>query len=60
LKKEPKFWTAPVSLFDAIINTLAFFGQFSKGADDAAELARIGKYYAVEDMLTTETAVSLV
>ena len=24
------------------------------GAEDAAELGRIGKYYAVEDMLTTE------
>jgi hypothetical protein len=59
LKKEPKYWTAPVSLFDAIINTLAFFGQFSKGAEDAAELARIGKYYAVEDMLTTEPTVTV-
>lgn len=53
LGKEPKFWTAPVSLFDAIINSLAFFGQWLGGAFDAAELARIGKYYAVEDMLTT-------
>ena len=28
-------------------------GRWSEGAEDAAELARIGKYYAVEDMLTT-------
>eukprot|EP00607_Mallomonas_marina_P007292 CAMPEP_0182418084 /NCGR_PEP_ID=MMETSP1167-20130531/2542_1 /TAXON_ID=2988 /ORGANISM="Mallomonas Sp, Strain CCMP3275" /LENGTH=324 /DNA_ID=CAMNT_0024592071 /DNA_START=246 /DNA_END=1220 /DNA_ORIENTATION=- len=54
--KEPKFWYVPVGLFDAIINTLAFFGQFVDGAVDAAELGRIGKYYAVEDMLTTDPA----
>ena len=53
LGKEPKFWAAPIGLFDAIINGLAFFGQWFEGAEDAAELARIGKYYAVEDMLTT-------
>lgn len=58
LGKESKFWTAPVSLFDAIIGFLAFLGKFSKGADDAAELARIGKYYAVEDMLTVDPLVS--
>ena len=56
LGKEPKFWTAPVSLFDAIIGFLAFLGKFSDGAKDAAELARIGKYYAVEDMLTTDVS----
>jgi divinyl chlorophyllide a 8-vinyl-reductase len=52
LEKEPKYWTAPIGLFDAIINTLAFFGQWFEGSRNAAELARIGKYYAVEDMLT--------
>ena len=52
--KEPKFWVAPIGLFDAIINTLAFFGKFFEGAEDAAELGRIGKYYAVESMLTTD------
>ena len=25
LGKQPKFWTAPIALFDAIINALAFF-----------------------------------
>eukprot|EP01031_Cornospumella_fuschlensis_P028781 gene28781-34745_t len=54
LGKEPKFWTAPVGIFDAVINFLAFFGRFFPQAEDAAELGRIGKYYAVEDMLTTE------
>lgn len=52
--KEPKFWTAPISLFDSIIGLFAFLGKFSKKMEDAAELARIGKYYAVEDMLTTK------
>ena len=54
LGKEPKFWSVPVGLFDVIIDTLAFFGKFSDGAEDAAELARIGKYYAVVPMLTTK------
>ena len=53
LGKEPKFWRAPISLFDSIIGFLEFWGKFSPRMEDAAELARIGKYYAVEDMLTT-------
>jgi divinyl chlorophyllide a 8-vinyl-reductase len=52
--KEPNFITVPVGLFDAIIGFIDFFAQFSAKARDAAELARIGKYYAVEDMLTTK------
>ena len=55
----------PIGLFHMIIGgiqgTANFFKQFeatksSLGAylDDAAELGRIGKYYAVEDMLTTD------
>jgi len=51
--KEPSFIKVPIGLFDAIIGTIDFFAQFSAKAKDAAELARIGKYYAVEDMLTT-------
>lgn len=49
LGRKPNFVKAPISIFDFVINTLDFFG-----AEDAAELGRIGKYYAVEDMLTTE------
>lgn len=49
---NPKFFGAPIVLFDWIIGALAWLGQWSAGAEDAAELARIGKYYAVEDMLT--------
>lgn len=51
--KEPKFIAAPIGVFDAVIGLFAFFGQWFQGAEDAAELGRIGKYYAVEDMLTT-------
>jgi len=54
VNKEPAFWKVPIGVFDAIINFLAFFGQFFESMEDAAELARIGKYYAVEDMLTTK------
>ena len=52
---EPKFVFAPVWIFDAVINTLQFFADItgSEKLEDAAETGRIGKYYAVEDMLTT-------
>lgn len=54
--KEPNFIFAPVWIFDAVINTLQFFADLtgSEKLEDAAETGRIGKYYAVEDMLTTE------
>ena len=45
LDKKPAFWAAPISLFDAIIGGLAFFGKWFDGAEDAAELARIGMYH---------------
>eukprot|EP00586_Coscinodiscus_wailesii_P012819 CAMPEP_0172494842 /NCGR_PEP_ID=MMETSP1066-20121228/57478_1 /TAXON_ID=671091 /ORGANISM="Coscinodiscus wailesii, Strain CCMP2513" /LENGTH=395 /DNA_ID=CAMNT_0013266135 /DNA_START=245 /DNA_END=1432 /DNA_ORIENTATION=- len=52
---EPKFVYAPTWIFDVIINTLQFLADLTKSEalDDAAEVGRIGKYYAVEDMLTT-------
>lgn len=53
--KPPKIVNAPVLLFDVIINTLDLLAKFLPGTfEDPAELARIGKYYAVEDMLTTD------
>jgi divinyl chlorophyllide a 8-vinyl-reductase len=45
---EPNIMKAPVGLFDAIIGALDFGGRFLDSLQDAAELARIGKYYAVE------------
>lgn len=53
--KEPKIVKAPVLLFDLIINSLDFMAKLlPKQFEDPAELAKIGKYYAVEDMLTTD------
>jgi divinyl chlorophyllide a 8-vinyl-reductase len=53
---EPKFIFAPVWIFDTIINTLQFFADLTglEQLDNFAETGRIGKYYAVEDMLTTD------
>ena len=65
-KPEPKLLGVPIGLFDAIINSLQGVadlmamnphpivrGWYEK-MNDAAEFGRIGKYYAVEDMLTTD------
>jgi hypothetical protein len=53
--KEPNFFYAPLWLFDVIIDSLQWVADTFKSEkfDNAAELGRIGKYYAVEDMLTT-------
>ena len=54
--KEPNFFYAPLWLFDAIIDSLQWVADTLKSEkfENAAELGRIGKYYAVEDMLTTD------
>ena len=54
--KEPFMVYAPLWLFDVIINSLQWMADKSgsQALEDAAETGRIGKYYAVEDMLTTE------
>jgi len=53
---EPRYVYAPTWIFDSIINTLQVFATLLKSdfLEDAAEYGRIGKYYAVEDMLTTK------
>lgn len=53
---EPRYVYAPTWIFDSIINTFQVFATLTKNEflEDAAEYARIGKYYAVEDMLTTD------
>jgi hypothetical protein len=53
---EPRYVYAPTWIFDSIINTFQVFATLTKNdfLEDAAEYARIGKYYAVEDMLTTD------
>lgn len=54
-QKEPKFAYAPVWIFDVVINTLQFIADVFQNEKiaDMAETGRIGKYYAVEDMVTT-------
>lgn len=54
--KEPNFFFAPLWLFDVIIDSLQWVSDTfeSEKFENAAELGRIGKYYAVEDMLTTD------
>jgi len=53
---EEKYFYAPLWLFDVIINSLQFLADLTKSEalENAAETGRIGKYYAVEDMLTTK------
>ena len=52
----PKLLGVPIGLFDFIINGLQWVADTfnSEKFEDAAELGRIGKYYAIEDMLTTD------
>ncbi|KAL3773659.1 hypothetical protein ACHAW5_007949 [Stephanodiscus triporus] len=54
--KEPNFFYAPLWLFDTIIDSLQWVADTFKSEqfENAAELGRIGKYYAVEDMLTID------
>ena len=54
--KKPNFFYAPLWLFDTIIDSLQWVADTFKSEqfENAAELGRIGKYYAVEDMLTTD------
>ena len=58
LGKEPNYVFAPLWIFDAIIDSLQWCADTFKSEklENAAEVARIGKYYAVEDMLTTDPA----
>ena len=53
---EPRFAYAPTFVFDIIIRGFDDLAKVTKSEfmEDAAEYARIGKYYAVEDMLTTD------
>uniref|UniRef100_A0A0G4GPL5 Divinyl chlorophyllide a 8-vinyl-reductase, chloroplastic n=1 Tax=Chromera velia CCMP2878 TaxID=1169474 RepID=A0A0G4GPL5_9ALVE len=51
-KGEPAYWKFPIEIFDPIIGAFDWMGQFFPQMEDAAELARIGKYYGEYDMLT--------
>ncbi len=54
--KPAKFVYVPTQVFDLSISMIELFAKIwpSPKWKDVLETARIGKYYAVEDMLTTE------
>lgn len=58
INKPPKFVYVPTQVFDFSISLIEFlaktFGRDSQKWEDVLETAKIGKYYAVEDMLTTD------
>jgi len=56
LGKPPKTLGVPVVIFDVIVNFLQGAADLFKSEklEEAAEFARIGRYYAIEDMLTTD------
>ena len=62
-KEEASLLGVPIGIFNVIVNGLQWgsdkakeFGQeeFAEKLGDAAEFGRIGRYYAVVDMLTTD------
>jgi len=57
-KEEAKLLGVPIGIFDTIVNGLQWAADTFKSEkfEDAAEFGRIGRYYAVVDMLTTEPA----
>jgi len=57
-KEEAKLLGVPIGIFEPIINGLQWLGETFKSEKliDAAEFGRIGRYYAVVDMLTTDPA----
>jgi divinyl chlorophyllide a 8-vinyl-reductase len=54
--KEPKYSTIPIWIFNASIHLLQWLANLfqNEQLENAAELGRIGKYYAVEDMVETD------
>ena len=56
INKPSKFVYVPTSVFDLSISMIEFIAKNfpSQKWEDALETAKIGKYYAVEDMLTVE------
>jgi len=57
-KEEAKTFGVPIGIFDVIINGLQWLADVtnSEKLEDAAEFGRIGRYYALEDMLTTDAS----
>ncbi|MEM6323693.1 MAG: NAD(P)H-binding protein [Pseudomonadota bacterium] len=51
LAMPPRFRQVPVLLLDTLIGGLSLAGRFNQRAVAAADMARIGRYYATESML---------
>eukprot|EP00308_Calcidiscus_leptoporus_P022225 CAMPEP_0119362334 /NCGR_PEP_ID=MMETSP1334-20130426/9420_1 /TAXON_ID=127549 /ORGANISM="Calcidiscus leptoporus, Strain RCC1130" /LENGTH=355 /DNA_ID=CAMNT_0007377527 /DNA_START=74 /DNA_END=1141 /DNA_ORIENTATION=+ len=49
--REPSYIKVPIGVMDAVIGGLDFLGQLFPSLKDSAEFGRIGRYYAVEDMV---------
>lgn len=50
LGREPKYWSVPIGLMTGIISILDSLASIFPVFTDTAEFAKIGKYYATEDM----------
>lgn len=48
---QPKYIKVPIAVFDGIIGAIEFFAKFFPSLVDTAEFAKIGRYYATEDMV---------
>jgi len=49
--REPKYIKVPIGVFDFIIGAIDLFANVFPNLKDTAEFARIGRYYATEDMV---------
>ncbi len=56
LGRPPRFRQVPVALLDGIVAGLATAGRLLPALARKAELARIGRYYAIESMLVLDPA----
>lgn len=51
LGRKPKYISLPIGLMDGAVGVLEGLQKVFPGLEDAAEFGRIGRYYAVEDMV---------
>ncbi len=54
LGRPPRFRSVPVALLDGVIAGLGALGRLAPPLAEKAELARIGRYYAMESMLVLD------
>ncbi len=48
---QPKYIKVPIAVFDVIVSAIEFMSKFFPSLVDTAEFAKIGRYYATEDMV---------